>query len=302
MNRHEDSGAEVSSAHHPGEGCCGGHKHAADSAQGGCCGGSGGGGCCGGGAAAATGADQIYVFSRRQIRELDRLAVQEFGIPSILLMENAARGIASVILEGLSGVADPSVLIVCGPGNNGGDGLALARHLANRGVKTAVILGVPQSRLTGDPLINLAVARNMGIPIIDGSSDPAAAIAEASRRIGEPVVIADALLGTGLERPAAGAIADLIHEMNALKAKGSTLVAIDVPSGLDCDTGLPATDGTTPGPAVEADLTIALAGVKAGFLAMPAQKYVGDLVVVDIGAPRSLIERLGHPLTAAHKG
>jgi NAD(P)H-hydrate epimerase len=305
MNRHEDSGGveeNPSASNRPGESCCGGagHDHAAQPAAGGCCGGHSSGGCCGAGAAPAS--DQIHVFSRRQIRDLDRLATSEYAMPSILLMENAARGLAGVILEGLSGVADPTVLIVCGPGNNGGDGLALARHLANRGLKVAIILGVPAAKITGDSATNLAIARKMGLLILDGSTNPQAAIAEAITVIGEPIVVADALLGTGLDRPATGTLATLINEMNTLKAKGSTLVAVDVPSGLDCDTGLPATDDSGPGPAIQADLTIALAGVKAGFLALTAQKYVGELVVVDIGAPRALVERLGHPLASAHKG
>ncbi|HMN40760.1 MAG TPA: NAD(P)H-hydrate epimerase [Phycisphaerales bacterium] len=259
-------------------------------------GGGGGGG--GGGAAAAS--EQIHVFSRAQIRDLDRLAVEEFAMPSLLLMENAARGVASVIMEGLQGAEDPSVLIVCGPGNNGGDGLAVARHLANRSVTVAILLAVPESRITGDARTNLAIARKMGIPIFDASASPADALRDTQSRIGDPMVITDALLGTGVDRPASGIFAELIAHMNTLKAKGSTLVAIDVPSGLDCDTGLPAADTASTGPAVEADLTIALAGVKAGFLSAAARRYVGELVVVDIGAPRALIERLGRPLTHAH--
>ncbi len=221
-------------------------------------------------------------------------------MPSILLMENAARGVSGVIMEGLQGVESPSVLIVCGPGNNGGDGLAVARHLANRSVNVAIVLAVPESKVAGDSLTNLAIARTMGIPIFDASSSPKSALAAAVARVGDPMVIVDALLGTGVDRPASGAFAELIAEMNTLKVKGSTLVSIDVPSGLDCDTGLPASDASGSGSSVEADLTIALAGVKAGFLTAAARQYVGELVVVDIGAPRQLVERLGRPLTHAH--
>jgi NAD(P)H-hydrate epimerase len=297
---------------HGGGGGCGGkgacksghsHEHAhddhAEAASGGCCGGSGGGGgCCGGGASAAS--EQIQVFSRKQIRDLDRLAVEEFAMPSLLLMENAARGVSGVIMEGLQGVENPAVLIVCGPGNNGGDGLAVARHLANRNVNVAIVLAVPESKVTGDSLTNLTIARKMSIPVFDASTSPQKALSAAQSEIGDALVIADALLGTGTDRPAAGIFAELITQMNALKVIGSTLVAIDVPSGLDCDTGLPAVEGSASGPAVEADLTIALAGVKAGFLTAAAHQYVGELVVVDIGAPRELVERLGRPLTHAH--
>jgi NAD(P)H-hydrate epimerase len=203
-------------------------------------------------------------------------------------------------MEGLQGVETPSVLIVCGPGNNGGDGLAVARHLANRDVIVAIVLAIPESKLTGDAATNLTIAKKMGLPIFDASSDPQAAIRAATSRIGDPLVVADALLGTGLDRPATGVFADLIKEMNRIKTAGATLIAIDVPSGLDCDTGLPAADDTGAGPAIEADLTIALAGVKAGYLLTQAVENVGELVVVDIGAPRQLIARLGLPLTHSH--
>jgi NAD(P)H-hydrate epimerase len=313
MNSREDTGFGTTDAPAKhGGGCCSGHSHAHphthphehDHAEdaGGCCGGEGGGrgeGCCGGKSAAA---EQVLVFSRKQIRELDRVAVEEYAIPSILLMENAARGVASVILEGLQGVEEPSVLVVCGPGNNGGDGLAVARHLANRGVKVAIVLGAPETRCTGDALTNLRIAKKMELPIIVAERTAGEAIDAAIARIGEPVVVADALFGTGLDRPATGIAADLIVRMNAMKAGGATLVSIDVPSGLDCDTGEPAKDETGSGPAVQADLTIALAGIKAGYMTQTAQAHVGELAVVDIGAPRALMARLGHPLGAPGKG
>ena len=293
MNRREDTGADQHAHTRPGEdACCHGHGRAP--AAHGCCGGGGGGAC--------AEPEQAYVFTRRQIRELDRLAAEEFAMPSILLMENAARGVAGVILEGLQGIEDPAALVVCGPGNNGGDGLAIARHLANRDVRVAIVLGAPAAKYVGDALANLRIVQKMDLPIVEAGAAPDDAIAAALERMGDPVVVVDALLGTGLDRPAIGVAADLIGRMNALKTRGCTLVAVDVPSGLDCDTGLPATGPEGAGRAVEADLTIALAGVKAGFLAMNAQKYVGELVVVDIGAPRELVRRLGRPLAAPHLG
>ena len=267
-------------------GCCGGEKFAD-------------GGCCGGGKAASEG---VLVFSRKQIREVDRLATEEFGIPSILLMENAARGVTGVILEGLQGLENPSALIVCGPGNNGGDGLAVARHLANRNVRVAIVLAAAPKAFKGVALTNLTIAQKMDLPIFEagnvgGSAD--AAMAAADALLGEPVLVIDALLGTGLDRPATGVMAELITQMNAIRTRGSTMVSIDVPSGLDCDTGEPGTDASGAGPVVEADLTVALAGVKAGFLTATAQKHVGELVVVEIGAPRELVSRIGRPLTMA---
>lgn len=288
-----------------GQACCSsqGHEHGQEHAvAGSCCGGGGAksGGCCGGGGGAAS--EQVLVFSRRQIRELDRLAVEEFAMPSILLMENAARGVAGVILEGLQGIENPAVLVVCGPGNNGGDGLAVARHLANRGIRTAIVLGAAEGTYGGDALINLRIARKMDVPIFEAGMAPGVAMAAATALLGEPVVVVDALLGTGLDRPATGAMAELIGQMNGMRAGGCTLVAVDVPSGLDCDTGEPGRDASGSGPVVEADLTVALAGVKAGFMTSTAQRHVGELVVVDIGAPRELMSRLGRPLGAPEQG
>jgi NAD(P)H-hydrate epimerase len=159
----------------------------------------------------------------------------------------------------------------------------------------AIVLAAAESEHTGDALTNLRIARKMGLPVF-GAFDEAAA------RLGEPVVVVDALLGTGLDRPAKGVMAELIVRMNAMRERGSTLVAIDVPSGLDCDTGEPGTDGTGAGPVVRADLTIALAGIKAGFLTATAQGCAGELAVVDIGAPRELASRLGRPLGGAGTG
>ena len=301
MNSTEDIGTSGGHAagHAHGGSCCQ-SKGQAEAAAGGCCGGekASGSGCCGGGGGKAA-SEGVLVFSRKQIREVDRLATEEFGIPSILLMENAARGVTGVILEGLQGLENPSALIVCGPGNNGGDGLAVARHLANRNVRVAIVLAGAPTAFKGDALTNLTIAQKMDLPIFEAGNSPGAAMAAADALLGEPVLVIDALLGTGLDRPATGVMAELITQMNAIRVRGSTLVAIDVPSGLDCDTGEAGTDASGAGPVVEADLTIALAGVKAGFLTATAQKQVGELVVVDIGAPRELVSRIGRPLTMA---
>lgn len=235
----------------------------------------------------------MRVFTRAQVRELDRLAVQEFGVPGIVLMENAARGVAEVVLEGLESLREPGVLVVCGPGNNGGDGFAIARHLANSHVRVAIVSSRPVASLAGDARTNAEIAARMGLAISVGGG---AAAREACARLGGgvPDAVIDAVLGTGLDRAAEGVERELIGEVNRLKAAGASVVAVDLPSGLDADTGRPA--GAESGVAVKADLTVSLAGVKAGFLNLGAQEYVGDLLVVDIGAPSVLLERLGRPM------
>lgn len=295
-----DSAAHGTDAqdHRPSGGCCGGASRSATGAGSGCCGGSGG--CSDSSSFCCSSHDQILVFTRAQSREVDRLAETEFHMPTLLLMENAARGVSSIILEGLQGIAAPTVLVVCGPGNNGGDGLAIARHLSNRGVSVGVVLAAEESRHTGDARVNLDICRAMGLPIVQAHADPARAMDQMLALIGEPQVVVDCLLGTGATSAAHGPIAALIDRVNAQRTRGSSVISVDLPSGLDCDSGLPCPEslGGAPGPCVRADLTVALAGVKAGFMNEGAQQYVGELVVVDIGAPAALLDRIGTPMTA----
>lgn len=280
-----------------------GHEHAQG---GGCCGGGGGGGGGGAGAGEHHHADAqvqaIYVFSRKQIRELDRRAAEEHAMPTLLLMENAARGVAGIILEGLQGVEAAHVLIVCGPGNNGGDGLALARHLHNHDLRVTVLLAAPMGKYVGDARVNLTIAQRMGLRIVDGAERPAGRFAELVSEKEPPHVVVDALFGTGLDRAPVGSMSELIGEMNGYKRQGAPLIAIDVPSGLDADSGMPMGEDLGDGGVVLADLTIALAGVKAGFMAPGARAYVGELAVIDIGAPKELVAALGHRLHGGSGG
>lgn len=215
------------------------------------------------------------VLDRAAVREVDRAAIEDFGIPGIVLMENAARGLADAALEMLTDAAHhPSrVLIVCGRGNNGGDGYALARHLANAGVHvTLVPLGDP--RPDGDAGINAAICRNMDIPAttLDAIDDPASFD-----------LIVDAMFGTGLDRAIEGSAAGAVAWINDA---GRPVLAVDVPSGLDCDTGAPL------GPTVRATVTVTFVAAKPGFAIPAAKPHVGRVVVVGIGAPASLVRRI----------
>lgn len=224
----------------------------------------------------------VYMLTRAAVRELDRLAVEQYAIPSIVLMENAARHIAEIALQALDGLDDPLVAVYCGPGNNGGDGLAAARHLHNAGVRVQLVLAAAIEAYQGDAGVNLGIARRMNLPIFS---------ADAPEGAGEaPAVVVDALLGTGLDRKITGPMADLIAGINALRKRGSRVIAVDVPSGLDADTGEPL------GIAVRADVTVTFVGPKTGLCSLAAQPYVGDLIVADIGAPRSLTAQLGTPI------
>lgn len=266
-------------------------------------------------------ATTTYVFSRDAIRRLDKLAVEEFGIPSIVLMENAAVGLATGVAEFLEDLRDAStpgtVLVFAGRGNNGGDGLAAARHLHNEGRRVALVLAAQPDQYEGDAATNLRIVEAMGIPrFVAAPPDPLRAVADALNELGGVAdVIIDALLGTGAHGPVTGPYAALIAEINRLREAGSAVVAADLPSGLDADTGAglcrdgggdaareaPLGDpGTGKGgganPAVRADLTVTFVGLKEGFLTLTAQEFLGEVVVAPIGAPTELACRLGRPV------
>lgn len=224
----------------------------------------------------------IYELTVAAVRELDRRATADFAIPPILLMENAARNLRDHALDLLARARRPDAVILCGPGNNGGDGLALARHLALFGVPVRIILLAPPDP-DSDPGVNLRIIEHMGLPLFraDTRPDPTG---------DRPGLIVDALFGTGLTRPVQGIAGDLIAWANAQRDHGSLILAVDVPSGLNAETGAPLGDAC-----IRADRTVTLAAVKTGLTRLEAQPYLGDLAVADIGAPACLLAELGVP-------
>jgi len=221
-----------------------------------------------------SGRERILVLSRDESRRVDADATRRFGIPSIVLMENAARQAADAAIDMLRASRGP-VLVCCGPGNNGGDGTAAARHLAIRGFPVTVLLCADPERVRGDARTNLDIARRLGIPIVEGGDDATAAWARACEP-GTPTLVIDALLGTGATRPVEGPIAVLIGLINA---SGTRVLALDTPSGLDVDTGEPLGD------AVRGERTVTFVAHKLGFVSPGAQTYLGEVTVADIGAP-----------------
>lgn len=227
-------------------------------------------------------------LSRDAARRLDREATSRYAIPSIVLMENAAIGLCAHALDMI--VPESWALIVCGPGNNGGDGLALARHLTNAGLHTVVAqFGSPGDN-AADAKANLHIITLMDIEMIEATIG---GLAEASRSRGTPGLIVDALFGTGLKRGIEGPLAEIVEWINQ---SGAPVLAVDTPSGLDADTGRPL------GPTVCADRTVTFVAPKIGFDALDAQAWLGDLHVVGIGAPATLLDELGTGRAAAHPG
>ena len=214
-------------------------------------------------------------LTRAQVREIDRRAIEEYHIPGIVLMENAARAATDVARSMLDPTKPTPITIVCGGGNNGGDGLAVARHLHNRGCDVLIVLTTPPDRFTGDAAINFDIARLMGITWWKS---------EIPNWPLEGGIIIDAVLGTGLTEPPRPAAARAIKRI--LIAEQAVL-AIDLPSGMDCDTGEP-----LGGFCVKATKTITFVAEKAGFANPNAKQHLGEVIVGDIGAPRKVIDEV----------
>lgn len=213
------------------------------------------------------------ILTRDQVRQLDRLAIEEYGMSGLVLMENAGRGTVDM-LERL-GIAGP-VAILCGKGNNAGDGFVVARHLDIRGHACRVLLLSPPDGLAGDAATNFNILRKTDVPIDQWSqqTDPLADGVD---------WLVDAMLGTGARgepRPPFDTAIDWMNKQTCQK------LAVDVPSGLDCDTGRPAQH------AVRADHTCTYAAMKIGFTQSGAETYTGQVHVCDIGVPPALLREV----------
>lgn len=216
----------------------------------------------------------LLTVSVEKMGRADRTATTRYGIPSILLMENAGSACARILLQRRSGRSG-RVLVLAGEGNNGGDAYVVARHLLIAGCRVDVLCAAPPRADRADALLQRDILLRMGVRVGDGRSTRTIKTVFA-----EEGWIVDGLYGTGLTRPSAGAAADLIRRANA---SGRPILAIDVPSGLD------ATSGSPLGETVRARLTVTLAAAKPGLVASAARRYVGRLVVADIGLPRELL-------------
>lgn len=211
-------------------------------------------------------------LTRAEVREIDRRAIEELGLPGIVLMENAGRNAAALLHDRAPAAR---VAIVCGKGNNAGDGFVVARHLHNLGHEVRLLLASDPVEYRGDAAINWHVVEKMGIPA-EGLA--AASGDQWERAIAGADWLVDALLGTGTTGPPRGAIATAIEAMNAVASREHMGVfAIDLPSGLDCDTG------EAPGACIRANLTGTFVARKLGFDRPEARQWLGEVRVLDIG-------------------
>jgi len=227
--------------------------------------------------------DESYpLLTAEEIRNLDRVAIEERGVPGVVLMENAGRGCAEVVLDLLEELDGNRVAVFCGPGNNGGDGFVIARHLRNRGVAVDVFLLTHAENLTGDAKVNFEIlaAGEEGLPLELLDEDD---LIRHDARLLDASVLVDAIFGTGLKRELSGLFYQVIERINDLD---KTVVAVDIPSGLCSDTGRPL------GWAIQAAATVTFGCLKRGQLVQPGASFCGDLYLADIGMPAELVEDL----------
>ncbi|MGV1098416.1 NAD(P)H-hydrate dehydratase [Thiovibrio sp. JS02] len=224
----------------------------------------------------------MKVATAEQMRRCEALAIAEYGISGLALMENAGRGTVEAMARRFSPLAGKKVLLFTGPGNNGGDGFVIARHLLEQGAQPQVVSLVGLETLRGDAAANRDRLQLLPIPlqICQSTED----LPWVERLVADSDLVVDALLGTGLAREVTGIFAAVIRVINGGRAP---VVGVDIPSGLDSDTGLPQ------GRCVRAQLTCTYGLVKLGQLQPPGKDYVGELAVVDIGIPPEVVARVG---------
>jgi hydroxyethylthiazole kinase-like uncharacterized protein yjeF len=217
---------------------------------------------------------ECVVMSREEVRAVDSWAINEIGVPGVVLMENAGRSCAELIREKLAGVANPKVCIFCGTGNNGGDGYVIGRHLLNSGLEVVVVICGERGRIKGDAKMNLEILEKLGqvIEHLDVSGGDMEGRVKGFADGADMIV--DGLFGTGLSGQLRGEHIELIEAMNGLERP---IVAVDIPSGLDCDSGEPL------GAAVRARWTVTFVAVKKGIAAGGAREYTGEVFVSSIG-------------------
>jgi ADP-dependent NAD(P)H-hydrate dehydratase / NAD(P)H-hydrate epimerase len=230
----------------------------------------------------------MKLVSAAEMRELDRRAIQDLGIPSLVLMENAGRTTFQILRREFPSLPG-EVAVLAGRGNNGGDGFVVARYLANAGLPVAVFLLAPRDQVSGDARVNLEILSHLGIAVEEVLTDTD--LNPVIHRLAKAGLIVDALLGTGLNSPVKGLMAALIDRVNHLR---TPVLAVDIPTGLSADTG------EVLGVAVQSRVTVTYGWPKLGQLIPPGRDYVGRLWQADISIPPALAREV--PLELAEPG
>lgn len=217
------------------------------------------------------------LVTAEEMRQMDRRTIGEFGIPGLLLMENAGLQVVNHAERRFGSWRGKRVLVLCGGGNNGGDGMVVARHAAQRGAKVQVVLVADPAKVTGDALTNLQMVQNLRLPLhVLRSIDELTVLWEHGWDL-----VVDALLGIGVSGEVRGLIGEVIRFFDG--RDGVPVIAVDVPSGIDADTG------AVCGCAMRAALTVTFGAMKVGLAVYPGAEYAGEVVVADIGIPHEVV-------------
>jgi NAD(P)H-hydrate epimerase len=217
---------------------------------------------------------KCVVMSRDEVRAFDAWAINTLGIPGVVLMENAGRSCAEFIKKELAGVTNPKVCIFCGTGNNGGDGYVIARHLLNSGFEVVVVVCGDRNKVKGDAKTNLDILERLGRSIEQLNLDDGDIPGRVKTFAADACLLVDGLFGTGLNGQLSDEYKQLIESINS---QHRPILAVDIPSGLDCDACEPL------GAAIRASYTVTFVAVKKGFKAAKASAYTGEIFVASIG-------------------
>jgi len=227
------------------------------------------------------GVKKMYLVTADEMREMDRLTIEQFGLPGRILMENAGRGAFRVLTESFPDIFKQKVAVISGRGNNGGDGFVIARYLAQSNISVTVYLLSESKALSGDAAANFNLLAPLNIPVKELPDEKT--FRRAKNDIAHHHMIVDAILGTGLNSDVKGYFKAVIDFINNLKRP---VLAVDIPSGLHTDTGLPC------GTCVQAMVTATFAYPKIGHLCLPGAEYTGRLHVIDIGIPPHIAQEV----------
>ena len=221
----------------------------------------------------------VFAVTVKQIQKLDKVAIEKIGIPSLALMENAGKSVAGEVAKQVRKAVRPCVCVICGLGNNAGDGFVIARHLINAEIRTKIFLVGRGSRLKTDAALNYRILKKLKYPIKEIRKVNSSFLKDLS----DADAVVDAIFGVGLNREILDPFRGVIEAINE---KARKVISVDTPSGID------GTTGKVCGVCIKADVTVTFSFIKKGFLKGQGPKHVGKVIVVDIGIPLRLKARI----------
>jgi NAD(P)H-hydrate epimerase len=223
----------------------------------------------------------MYLVTASEMQEMDRQTIESFGVPGMVLMENAGRGATQILFEQFKGITNKKIGIIAGRGNNGGDGFVIARYLAQKGIKVTVFLLSQNHKVKGDAAANLKLLAPLDVPVIEMPDQKSFALHKTHLRHHD--IWVDAILGTGLQSVVKGFFKETIDFINS---SNKPVFAVDIPSGLNSDTGQPC------GVCIRAHATATFAFAKTGHILFPGANYTGHLEIIDIGIPPHIADNV----------